>query len=247
MALSENDHELLVRYLDEELDAGDRATLEGRLQQEPPLREGLDRLQLATGALHWNALQQQVAAARAQHGEAEQARKPPRRLPWLRYGLSAAAVLLLVLIGSRVLQQTPDPKALYAQHFVEYKPAQMRGSDTSDAPAQAYEAGNYRRVTEAVMQARQRGTTGISPEQYLQAGLAAMHLEDWPTALLFLNELTQTSYREDADFYRALVFLRTKRYAEARQILEQIYQAPAHLYHRQVDERFISALRRLER
>ena len=240
------DHALLVRYLDGELDAGDRAALEVRLQQEPQLQEGLERLQLATRALHWNALQQQVAAARAQH-EAEHPRKPLRRLPWLRYALSAAAVLLLVLIGSRVLQQTPDPKALYAQHFVEYEPAQMRGSDTANALERAYQARNYHQVTAAVMQARQRGTTGVTPEQYLQGGLAAMHLEDWPTALLFLNELTQTSYHDDADFYRALVFLRTKRYAEARQILEQIQQNPAHLYHRQVDERFISALRRLER
>ncbi|RYY64927.1 MAG: hypothetical protein EOO12_08345 [Chitinophagaceae bacterium] len=246
MALSENDHELLVRYLDGELNAGERSSLEGRLQQEAALREGLENLQLATRALHWGALQQQVAAARTQHEPAATTPATIRRMPWLRYSLAAAAMLFLVWIGTRFMTPAAGPETLYAQHFVEWEPTRLRGADTAPGQSTPYLAGNYRQVVNALLQAhRMRGTYAVPKDQYLRGALAAMHLEEWSTALAFLAELDSSPYSDDADYYKALVFLRVTRYGDALALLEKIRNNPAHLYHRQVDDSFIRSARRL--
>ncbi|RYY93799.1 MAG: hypothetical protein EOO11_19110 [Chitinophagaceae bacterium] len=246
MALSENDHELLVRYLDGELDAGECSSLEGRLQQEDALQEGLENLQLATRALHWGALQQQVASARTQHELAATTPATIRRMPWLRYSLAAAAVLLLVWIGTRLMAPAAGPETLYAQHFVEWEPTQLRGGDTAPDQSTAYLAGNFRQVVDDLQQAhRMRGTYAVLKEQYLRGALAAMHLKEWSTALSFLAELDSSAYSDDADYYKALVFLRVTRYGDALALLEKIRNNPAHLYHRQVDDSFIRSARRL--
>ncbi|RYY93693.1 MAG: hypothetical protein EOO11_19290 [Chitinophagaceae bacterium] len=253
MPLPEYDQQLLTGYLDGTLDSRERAAVDGRLQEEPELRNELERLQLATRALRFAALQQQVNAARIAHEGESGTQTPVRRMPWLRYGLAAAAVFLLVWIGSRLMQPTANPEQLYATHFVEYNPGGLRGSATAAESAAAsmtaaYNAQRFDRVVQLYAEAerlngRARFTTD---EMTFQCALAYMHLAQWPAALAQFKQLQKSRFAEDAEYYTALVFLRTGKYDEAKTILQKIHDNPAHLYQQQADADFIRAVGRLK-
>ncbi len=116
--LNGNDLELLSAYLDRALSASERADLEARLQTDAALRRELERLQ-ATKALIASlptlSPPRDLRLTRAMIGA------PPRRLRVLTSpafsALSAAAAVILLVIGVRMFSPTGQPPETDAAAF----------------------------------------------------------------------------------------------------------------------------------
>ncbi|RYY99907.1 MAG: hypothetical protein EOO11_03425 [Chitinophagaceae bacterium] len=247
MALNDTDEQLLIRYLDGELDATEAAALEARLQQEPELKAGLERLELAARALHWGALGERVAAARAQHEQQLEAppapaQAPVRSLRWLRTALTAAAVLAGLWIGIRWWDSTHlTPEQVYGRHFIDYQLSAERGDGIFPQVEAAYTGKQFAHVYTY----RQQDTL-LSERQRLLVALSALHLDKPAEAEERLRPLQAGRYGEDATFYRALALIRLNRPHEALPLLEAIRRNPAHLYHSRVTEEMIRQVQTLD-
>ncbi|GAA4318883.1 hypothetical protein [Flaviaesturariibacter amylovorans] len=248
MPLSDTDEELLIRYLDGALDPAEEASLQTRLRQEPELQAGYERLRLAARALHWGALNEQVAAARRQHeaipAEATARKEAPvRPLRWLRPALAAAAVLAGLWIGIRWYDSTHlTPNQVYTRHFINYDLSAQRGSDTASPIEAAYAQEKYGQAYALGKEPNSR----LSPQQRLLVGLSALHLNRASEAAALLQPLEGGPFAEDAAYYRALALIKLKRPLEALDLLLPIRNNPAHLYHGRVTEEMIRQVQTLD-
>src|SRR6266496_2750795 len=95
--LNDSDLELLSAYIDQQLTAADRATLEQRLEHEPALQLALDELRTTVGLLR------ELPAARPPRSFALDPRSvAPKRswsFPWMQLGSALIAATLLVVFG----------------------------------------------------------------------------------------------------------------------------------------------------
>jgi hypothetical protein len=241
MALNEQDESLLERYLDGELNEAEAQGLTLRLERDEELRLAYGRMKLAADALHWKGLSDSVQAARDRHTTSSKVKV--HHLRWLRIPLAVAAILLLALFGIRLLQKNARPpmdaQQLYASHFIDYEPQRLRGTDTLSTIESAYRGQRYTQVVKLA------GPASPAREKLL-AALAEMQLGHWAGALQWLAQLEQTAFKEDAEFYSALAWMRLQRYDEALRLLRIIQNNPSHLYHRQVDAAWLRDLEALQ-
>jgi hypothetical protein len=248
--MAPEDNELLQQFMDGELNAEDGATVQHRLETEPQLRASFDRLRLAQTALHFQGLSEQVGRARARYEAARQQPATIRRIKWARVSMAAAAVVLLVVAGLWLMRSEPlSGDQLYAAHFLEYKIENSRGTaGGSPGIDSGYAAGNFSWVAETFRErSRLNGRFKFTtPRDQFLAGLSAMHLKQWDDAAMLFSGLQGSPYRQDADYYRALVFIQLKKYADAEQLLKVIVADPDHLYYRNVTPEFISQVSRLK-
>ncbi len=95
--LNDSDLELLSAYIDQQLTAADRATLEQRLEHEPALQLALEELRTTVGLLR------ELPAARPPRSFALDPRSvAPKRswsFPWMQLGSALIAATLLVVFG----------------------------------------------------------------------------------------------------------------------------------------------------
>src|SRR6266508_3974234 len=95
--LNDSDLELLSAYIDQQLTAADRATLEQRLEHEPALQLALEELRTTVGLLR------ELPAARPPRSFALDPRSvAPKRswsFPWMQLGSALVAATLLLVFG----------------------------------------------------------------------------------------------------------------------------------------------------
>lgn len=153
--LPEQDSELLSAYLDNQLNSGEQAAVERRLQQEPALRNELGELRAAVSALR------QLEAVRPPRSftlDPAMVRRPRPlfSLSWLmQFGSSLAGLVLILLATLQLLGSGPQP-AMTAMEVVATQPAPMAAPapEAADlapmlaAPEELPEPAMAQRITE---------------------------------------------------------------------------------------------------
>src|SRR6476659_7175620 len=93
---------LLLQYLDNELDDATKATVEQRLAREAELKEQLSQLQLAREAVRLYGLKQQVKQIGLQFRTSESTQVIPKasRIRYIgKWSLRVAAIFILMIAG----------------------------------------------------------------------------------------------------------------------------------------------------
>ena len=137
--MNQQDHELISRYLDQELDASERTALEARLGAEPELRETLDRFrgvdqELCRAMAKEGHVPVDTAALLSKRGDTVAVL--PRRKPQ-RWGLAMAASLLAgvaVINGPQWVADSQDnllvpniEESVAFSEILDSNPSQARG------------------------------------------------------------------------------------------------------------------------
>lgn len=226
--------ELLMRYLDGNMDAEEKARLESRLQTDEALRNNVERLTLSVAAVQLYGLHEQVgrigreelAAVQPAHARVVTMQSRLKRV------FAAAAVLILLLGGTfAVYTANLSGSSVYESAFVDYTIANTRSEGTTAGSlVQAYQQGRYADVLEL------RKGLNLSAEEALLVGISQLKAGQYGEAIEQLAAISQGKgkYHQDGEFYLAMAFLKAKKYKEALSMLEAIHQNKNHLYHSRI-------------
>jgi tetratricopeptide (TPR) repeat protein len=238
--------ELLIQYMDNELEPAQRQYVEDMLAQDSALRQQLEKLRLAKEAIGQYARRQAVAGIHLQAMQELRQAKPAPRVRWMRIALSLAAILvLLVLIGGIVQYSLLDANRLYQSKYEAYHLSTARGEGPSSQMERAYRQGKMQEITSLY---ERSGASG--PYDHFLAGQAYLSTQEANRAIAaFEKQLSSNAsstikpYQEDSEYYLGLAYLKSGNSAKALSIFENIKRQPAHAYHEEVGTWFLTKVR----
>ncbi|WP_121355199.1 anti-sigma factor [Flavisolibacter nicotianae] len=248
MSNSVHNEDLLVRYIDGELSATEKAAVEVRLKNDAVFREQYQNLQVALQAIRQLGTRQQVETIHHEMMQELKGKKAPAKVVRLsravRYTMAVAASILVLFVGVRLYlatQQSPD--RIYNETFVDFNVANARSSANQLSQIETlYQNKDFRGVAATTR------AVSLSAKDSLLIGLSYLHTEDWQAAARWFHtvSVTENEYRQDAEFYLALAYLKTKEFAKAQTLFQRIYNNPAHIYHEQVSADLLADVKKLE-
>ncbi len=233
----ENVHndDLLIRYLDGQLPAGEKEELEARLVSDEALRQRLTSLRVAIQAVEQFGTMQTVQAV---HTEMMKELKAPQKTTvvsfgkTLRYTVAIAASLVILFMGVRFYQAAQlSPDKIYNESFVDFNVSSARGNESGLSETEKqYLQKQYEAVTAGIR------SLNLNAKDSLLIGLSYLQMGRIAQAIGFFQPLafTANDYQQDAEFYLALSYLKNRSYNKALPLMEKIKNDPAHLYHNQL-------------
>jgi len=234
--------ELLIRFLDGELPAGESAALEQEIASDPLLREAVENIRAARRGVRRYGMHQQVGRIRREMV----AEGPARNLRVIRMRMMrVAAVFLLVASTATIyyfLQLTP--RRLYKNNFEAFTAAPSRGG--ADSLLTAYGRNDPAGVVAIFDRLVKPG-----PRDYLLAANAWLSLGQPKPAIRALLDLQAANarqdtheFQDDAEYYLAMGYLADGQAEKATPIFEKIRNTPDHLYRDKVSGWFLWQLHR---
>lgn len=249
-----DNNEMLMRYLDGEMDPEEKKDFESRLASDPSLQQELENLELAKAAVQSYGLKQEVAnihkTMMKELGSSPQ--KPAGRVRrMIRYSVAIAASLVLVIGGYWAYTfYTLTPGKIYAKNFVSYELITTR-DDTAQQQSDIEKAYREKRYADVIELSRSESVstrdvflTGIS---FLETGDAARAVASFQVVLAELETMTETSILKDAaEYYLSLAYLRNRDYDEAIELMIQIYDDAKHTYNEKISRKMIREVKMLK-
>jgi len=251
MGNNDTNTDLLLQYLDNELDDTTKAELEKRLANESALNEQLLRLQLSRQAVQLYGLKQRVKEIGSSFQKSETQAAPIRTAKVRnigRWSFGVAAVLLLLVAGVGLYEYSSlSNNKLYAQVYQPYEVRPSRGSGSVDKVEAAYKAKDYQGTINN-FQSKLEHSTG----DYFYVGEAYLELNDTEHAITNLENAVSSSqishqYTDESEFYLALAYLKSNNLTKAQPLFEKIHSNQNHLFHKQVNIWFMKKFHLLQK
>lgn len=240
-----NNDEILMKYLDGEMDPAKRALFEEQVSNNTALKERLQNLQLAIASVQHYGTAEKVKTIHSEMMKElsiapEQSKVVPMRKV-IRYSLAIAASIIIILVGVNLFSASSVSSGkLYNEAFVDYTASGVRGNEMATPTKKMYQEHNYKAVTENA------GSRNLTSEDSLLVGLSYLKTNQVSPAINWFNSLSkQGPVKQDAEFYLALSYLKNENYGEALKMMERIHADPAHIYHNRFSESFINKVKKL--
>ncbi len=218
-------YQLIDQYLQNELSEDERRSFQQRLETEPTLAAALAFRQASVSYLKTRAgraeLEETMAALSKQYFGAERQKTKQQPLQrWLWPVAAAAACILLALMLWNPLQ--PDPYQRFAQHTPLNLTEKSTTAPGSSLAESSFNAGDYAGAYEPLKDFLRQQPNNRQAE--LALGIAAMETERYPEAAAIFTSLAEgeSVYQTAGQWYRALLFVKEKQYAKAKEALAQI-------------------------
>jgi anti-sigma factor RsiW len=242
--------EQILRYLDDEMTAGERTAFEAQLASDAALEEQVEAMRFSVEAAALYGVHTQVASI---HREAVAQYSPARRkgrvVPFrrvVRYTMAVAASILLIFIavqGYRFYNLSPE--GLYEDSFIAYNLSPVRGDEPGFTDLEkAYSEEQYAAV---VHMAKEKGRV-LTPREVFVAGLSSLWLNDASAAIPWFRKLNEQGnpFQPDAEFYLSLAYLKDKDFDRSLALMQKIRSNPQHPYHDRVTKSMINDIRMLK-
>ena len=240
--------EQLMRYLDGELSETERTQIEAQLAKDPDLRMELENLQLSREAVRQFGLRQDVTAIRRQMLAETSPRASSINMARkiTRYSLAVAASLLLLVVGItgyNFYKLSPDK--LYDKHYQPYELSTSRNQARGTKIEQAYKGKNYEWVIKL-------GKQSNDPAELFLTSMAWLHKSEPANAIVTLRKILSHPtagdelWKEEAEYYLALAYIKNKDYDFALELLNKIHENPAHLHYPDVSGKLIRQVKMLK-
>jgi hypothetical protein len=250
--MSENftNSELLLQYLDGELQGDQLYAIKKSIDENPSISEELEKLQMAKEAFKSYALKNKIGSI---HIEMMQEFK---RKGTFKTGITRKlfpqslriAAIIIILVGVPVLYQyfTATPEILFSENFHPFALHETRGKSGSSLE-KAYKNERMDAVIQEFNQLQDP-----QPEDFFLAGNAFLRSQQPAKAIQAFVELqvrnkieNKQYFEEDAEYYLALSYLDNNEPVKALPIFEKIHADENHQYNKKVSFWFLRKVRRL--
>lgn len=242
--LHDND-EILMRYLDGEMDGAEKETFESQLQTDNALKQRLESLKVAIASVHQYGTAEKVRSVHSEMmQELSSVHKEGKVVPmrkFVKYSLAVAASVIIILVGVNIFTSSqPSSDKLYNEAFVDYDVSGVRGNENQTDIVKLYQNRNYSAVTEKAK------AQNLAQKDSLLIGLSFLQQSKLTDAINWFKAISvQSSTKDDAEFYLALAYLKNKNFNEALNLMEQIHSNTNHIYHNQFSEVYINEVKKL--
>ena len=169
---------------------------------------------------------------------------------FIRYAVAASASILLVILGVMAYNfYTLSPQKLFTDNYRVYEFNSGRDDSTGYTKLEnAYRAKDY----QAVIKLSTKPDSSNIKENFLLAS-SYTELKNYPRAIQNYNKVLKENERkgtlflnDETEYYLALAYLRNRDYDLALDLMENINNNPAHLYHSKVTSKLIRKVKMLK-
>jgi tetratricopeptide (TPR) repeat protein len=240
-----DNEEILMRYLDGEMDGAEKEMFESQLQTDSALKQRLESLQVAIASVQQYGTAEKVKAVHAEMmQELSSVHKESKVVPmrrFVKYSLAIAASVIIILVGVNIFTSSqPSSKKLFDEAFVNYDASGVRGNKSQTDIVKLYQNHNYGAVTEKAK------AQNLAQKDSLLIGLSFLQQNKLDDAIDWFRAISvQSSTKDDGEFYLALAYLKNKNYDEALKLMEGIHSNVNHVYHNQFSQAYIDKVKKL--
>ena len=223
------DNEILVDYLDGNLNASEIATLETRLKQDMVLAEEWKYLRAAKELVVLNEIRSRVSELSEQYRGNEQRPGAVIRTMFRNTLRVAAALLLIAGIAAMYKYLTVSDRTIYNKQFNPYEIQIQRGESPASAVTRAYQEKDWKKTIR-----NYESETVKSNKSRFLAGMAQMELENFTAAISLFNQnlaTDQADFREESEYYLSLAYLMNGQESNAMAIWSKIRSDSTHAYY----------------
>jgi hypothetical protein len=233
--------ELLIQYLDGDLDEAQAADIKNKIDGDQLVREELTNLRIAKEAVAAYGIKNRVGLIHKEMMKELKTESPATGgvvKSMLRYSLRIAAILILAA-GSFFTYQyfSATPEKLFSQNFTSFTIHETRGTGTS-ALKEAYQKNNMPGVIEQfkLLQQPEAEDYFLTGNAFLNTRQPAKAIEAF-TTMQQKNKINNTHYyEEDAEYYLAMSYLAADEVDNAFPLLKKINADINHPYHQHVSD-----------
>jgi tetratricopeptide (TPR) repeat protein len=242
--------ELLIQYLDGELDETQAVGIKDKIEHDEIVREELNNLRTAKDAVVAYGIKNRVGLIHKEMMDELKTDTPAKEgvvRSILLYSLRIAAILVLAA-GSFFAYQyfSATPEKLFSENLATFNIHETRGGSPS-ALKDAYQENNMPAVIDQFKLLQQP-----EAEDYFLVGNAFLNTRqplkaiDAFVAMQQKNKTGNTHfYEEDAEYYLAMSYLDAREVDKALPLLKKINADPNHPYHQQVSAWLLSKVQHL--
>lgn len=233
--------ELLIRYMDGEADAQEKAATEKMLKENASLQERYENLVAAKEAIRSKGLRERVQALHKEFSKEQETNesakvvKPSFRKVFLRI----AAVFILVVGGYFIYEYTTtNNETLYADNFVSYEIPVTRGGEKVDSIDALYTAKNYTAVIDAINKkpVKTQKDYFLKAQSYLQTNNAAAAIAAFKLVVELNMQSNEKYFEQETDYYLMLAYIKENDIDNARRQLERIIANKQHMFYSKAKE-----------
>ena len=228
----QSNNEILIDYLDKQLNQEESARMESALQRDMDLKRELQYLNFAVDTVRLDVINQKVASIR-QSLEKEQVVAAPAIIRNMyKTSLRVAAVIVFFLCVASVYKYSSvSNQSFYNKQFSGYELSNRRGPEAHEAEADAYQNKKWNDVISIYNAAPNK-----SNQQPFLAAMAEMQLNHFQNAIALFEGLLNsksgdTTYLEESEYYLSLAYLMNHEGNKAIQMINKIKSNPNHTYY----------------
>jgi len=236
--------EILVDYLDNQLEAAERLKAEQLLREDATAVAALQELEFSVALVREAAVLEQVKAARHEFYagakvvpmEKKQAGAVVRSFS--KNVLRVAAMVVLVAGAASVYKYSvTDGSSVFEKNYTSFELSTSRGQNDDGSLEQAYRNKDWKKVMDAA-----RNGTGTSTKANFLAGMAAMETKEYNNAVSYFKQVLQINahataplFQDEAEYYLAMADLAANQPAEGIAILKKIRADKDHLFYKKAN------------
>jgi hypothetical protein len=230
----QSDNEMLIEYLDKQLNQEESARMESALQRDIDLNRELQYLNLAIDTVRLDAINQKVASIRQSQEKEQMVEMAAPAILRNMYKISlrvAAVIVLFFCVASVYKYSSVSNQSFYNKQFSGYELSNSRGKETHEAEEDAYQNNKWNEVITIY-----NAGANKSNQQSFLAAMSEMQLNHFQNAItLFENLLNSksgdTTYLEESEYYLSLAYLMNHEGNKAIQMIHKILANPNHTYY----------------
>jgi len=243
--------EKLVDYLDGKLELGEKQQIDKLLETDKVLKNELEGLLVAREAVRQYGLQQKVASV---HQKMMNEHKAPVRnitstRRTLRYAIAVAASILLIVAGYIGYSfYSLSSEKVYTANYRTYELSSLRDGNTAESEIEtAYKSKKFPELLAI------RFDRPFTIKEHFLRGLSFAETGDNSNAILSFKKVIEDNntartniFKDEAEFYLALSYVRNKDYDFALELFKNINSKPEHLYKERVTAKLVRQVRLLK-
>ena len=227
-------NEILIDWLDKQLNQEESAQLETALQKDIDLNRELQYLKFAIDTVRLDAISQKVASIRQSQEKEQIVEMAAPAILRNMYKISlriAAVIVLFFCLASVYKYSSVNNQSFYNKQFSGYELSNNRGQESHEAEVDAYQNNKWNEVISIY-----NAEANKSNRQAFLAAMAEMQLSHFQNAITIFENLLNsksgdTTYLEESEYYLSLAYLMNHEGNKAIQMFNKIKANPNHTYH----------------
>jgi tetratricopeptide (TPR) repeat protein len=231
--------EMLIRYMDGDMSAAERAVTEKMLQEDAAIQERYQYFKEAKRAIRSQGLKQRVMAIHQEYAQevpstGNNKAKVVKPSSLLKTWISIAAIFVLVFVGYstyRYVSTTTD--SVYNENFMAYQLPVNRGNNQADSLNSLYKAGKYNAVINAfnALQSKDQKAYFLAGQAFLQLDNPKAAIGAFKQVENINNNSTDKYFEQETDYYLALAYIKAGNIEAAEEKLNRITSNKQHLFY----------------